>query len=368
MTGHIRRRGNGYELRWRVRGKLATTTFHGSKKDANAKLRDLLGLADQGVAPAKGTCAEWFDRWLLAIRNDVSPLTWRLYESNVRCIFKPAFGSLKLAELDMFTIRAAWAGLGDRLAPSSIRVAHSILSASLGYAVEGRLIAHNPCTGWRRGYGLPQKTDNDEVMALDREQVATLIEASRGTPLFAPVILALGLGARRGEISALRWNRVADNGRVSIREALKELKADDIRVGPPKGKKRRDVVLPTSYFALLREWRRIQAEQLLRLGKRVGSNDFICTDEAGRLMTPGRIGDHYRTLARRVGITLPFHFLRHTHASLLLEAGESVKVVQLRLGHTRPSMTLDVYGHRMPVDDEAEAKRLDDRLAGREPE
>ena len=368
MTGHIRERPKGsgsWELRYRVRGKIATTTVRGTKRDANRKLRELLSLADQGIAPDKGSCAEWFDRWLLAVRNEVSPVTLRLYKGSVERIFKPAFGHIKLAELDMFTIRAAWADLGDQLAPSSIRLMHRCLSACLSYAVEGKLIPHNPCANWRKGRGLPALHDAVDVPALSREQVAAILEEARGTPLFAPVILALGLGARRGEISALRWNRVAENGRVTIREALKELGARDIRVGPPKGKKRRDVVLPTSYLTMLREWRRVQAEQLLRLGKRVGPNDYICTDAIGRLMTPNRITGQYRNLAHRVGVELPFHFLRHTHASLLLDAGESVKTVQLRLGHAQASTTVDVYGHKLKVDDEAEAKRLDDRLAGR---
>jgi hypothetical protein len=155
-AGHIRARSGAWELRYRVKGKVATSTFRGSHRDAERKLRELLTLADKGIAPAKGSCDEWFDTYLKAIRNDVSPLTLRLYASVIKRVFKPAFGKIKLAELDMFTIRAAWADLGDRFAPSTIRLAHSCLSACLSYAVECKVIPHNPCANWRKGRGLPQ--------------------------------------------------------------------------------------------------------------------------------------------------------------------------------------------------------------------
>jgi integrase len=53
-----------------------------------------------------------------------------------------------------------------------------------------------------------------------------------------------------------------------------------------------------------------------------------------------------------------FHELRHTHASLLLQAGEHAKVVSERLGHSSVAFTLDTYGHLMPGMEEAERQNL----------
>jgi integrase len=50
--------------------------------------------------------------------------------------------------------------------------------------------------------------------------------------------------------------------------------------------------------------------------------------------------------------------LRHTHASLLLEAGEHAKVVSERLGHSSVAFTLDTYGHLMPGMEEGAAAKL----------
>jgi integrase len=158
------------------------------------------------------------------------------YTGTVDRIFRPAFGHIKLAELDMFTIRATWAELAERLAPASVRVAHRILSACLSYAVEGGLIPSNPCANWRKGRGLP-KMQYQEKPVLNLQQARDLIEAARKRDdLFAAVTLGLGLGLRRGEVCALKWSHIdMPFGIVTIAEALKELSASDIRTGPPKG-------------------------------------------------------------------------------------------------------------------------------------
>jgi integrase len=57
------------------------------------------------------------------------------------------------------------------------------------------------------------------------------------------------------------------------------------------------------------------------------------------------------------------HDLRHTYASLLIAAGESVKVVSERLGHTNAAMTLNVYSHLFPDSEDKTRKALDDAFA-----
>ena len=57
------------------------------------------------------------------------------------------------------------------------------------------------------------------------------------------------------------------------------------------------------------------------------------------------------------------HALRHAYASLLIAAGESVKVVSERLGHTNAAMTLNVYSHLFPDSEEKTRKAIDDAFA-----
>jgi integrase len=177
--------------------------------------------------------------------------------------------------------------------------------------------------------------------------------------MLAPVVLGLGLGARRGEIAALTWSRIGDDGVVTVAEALREISAADIRRGGTKTGKVRRVKLPAYALAELRAWKIEQAEQLFRLGIRQGPDTPVCTDPAGRPLSPTRISDSFRAVKKGLGLPITFHGLRHTSASVALAAGATIKEVQERLGNNRPSLTLDVYSHAIQgVADDA-AERLD---------
>src|SRR5262245_55100753 len=97
--GHIRPRSAGFELRWRCDGRIKTETFHGTRKAAEKRLRELHDLADRGIAPSRDTLAAWLDEWLRAIRAEVEPLTLKSYRTATENIFKPMLGDIRLAEL-----------------------------------------------------------------------------------------------------------------------------------------------------------------------------------------------------------------------------------------------------------------------------
>ena len=70
----------------------------------------------------------------------------------------------------------------------------------------------------------------------------------------------------------------------------------------------------------------------------------------------------YRALESAGVERIRFHDLRHTYASLLIEQGENIKYIQTQLGHSNPTMTLNVYAHLMkPVNQEA-ACRLENTI------
>ena len=58
-----------------------------------------------------------------------------------------------------------------------------------------------------------------------------------------------------------------------------------------------------------------------------------------------------------------FHNLRHTAASFMLNYGIPLLIVSRRLGHSKPSITLDVYGHLIPSRQEEAAELMDELLA-----
>ncbi|HSK96314.1 MAG TPA: site-specific integrase, partial [Euzebyales bacterium] len=102
-------------------------------------------------------------------------------------------------------------------------------------------------------------------------------------------------------------------------------------------------------------------------GRRRNALDLVFTDDVREALVPQRITHHFRRLVRRLDVpTIRLHDLRHTHATLLLQAGVPVKVVSERLGHSTVAMTLDVYAHVLPAIDRDAADRFAALLLGQD--
>lgn len=85
--------------------------------------------------------------------------------------------------------------------------------------------------------------------------------------------------------------------------------------------------------------------------------DKYCDDEfafAGIFGTPMHTSNfrlrYFLPIKKAANIVKPFtfHDLRHTHATILLQAGVNIKVIQERLGHESVTLTLDTYSHLFP--------------------
>jgi hypothetical protein len=145
------------------------------------------------------------------------------------------------------------------------------------------VIARNPADVFKRR--LP-KLERKEMAVLTPEQSAALLDETRPTPLYLPVMLALATGMRRGEILALRWRNVdLDRGLVRATESLEQVKGG-LRFNPPKSGRARVITLPSVAIEELRERKRAQAEQLLKLGIRQSGNTLVCARPDGQPTKP----------------------------------------------------------------------------------
>ena len=383
-AGHLRERpiGSG---RWELRvalgtdpltGKrrVATATFHGSKKQAKAELARLVAehAAGDNASPGKLTVAAWFSQWLAMIRPELSPLTVRGYEQCARLYLVPALGALPLGKLTAAHIQSLYSRLAEggrvdgkdgTLSAGTRRLIHKTLHSCLARALELQLISRNPALALRRR--LPRDERASEMVVLSPEQCNELVDAARGSELFAPILLAVATGCRRGEVCALAWRHVDfERGEVLIAESAREPTRGQVSIGKTKTGKSRRVSLPDSTIAELRSWKRQQAEQLLALGVRQAAETAVCTRPDGSRLRPDLLTEYFGDLARRLGMGVHFHSLRHTHATQLLAAGVHPKVMQERLGHSSAGFTLSVYSHVSERLKDDAAKRLEELLSG----
>ena len=129
-------------------------------------------------------------------------------------------------------------------------------------------------------------------------------------------------GLRRGEIAALRWRNVdLTAGQLAVVQSAEQTKAG-VRYKEPKSGRARTVALSATVVAELKAHRIAQAEELLKIGKRLSDDDFVVAQADGSPLQPHSLGQEWvRFLA---GSTLPrirFHDLRHAHATHLLASG-----------------------------------------------
>jgi integrase len=128
---------------------------------------------DAGKQTVRGYMVRWLDDF---VKADLAPRIYHNYKLQIREHIVPAFGTMKLSNLDTPNIQALYsAKLRDGLKPSSVRYIHAVLHRTLAKAVELRLIARNPAAS-----ADPPKVRKDEITPLDTEQTRTFLDASRG--------------------------------------------------------------------------------------------------------------------------------------------------------------------------------------------
>jgi integrase len=116
---------------------------------------------------------------------------------------------------------------------------------------------------------------------------------------------------------------------------------------------------------LLSEHKRRQAEERLKAGSVWQDQGLVSNTTVGGPLNISRLTrNHFKPALKRAGLSngVRLYDLRHTCATLLLQAVENLKVVSQRLGHSTITLTLDVYSHVLPDMQKAAAEKLDNLL------
>jgi integrase len=193
--------------------------------------------------------------------------------------------------------------------------------------------------------------DSTEMRFLSPGEVQSLADAV--PPRYRALILtAAYTGLRWGELVGLRAKRLdLAARRVTVTEALSEVRGDLTFKTPKTAASRRTVALPAPLVDVLADH--------LSAYPAVGNGLVFTQPEGGPIRrTNFRQRVWLAAVAETVGPPMRFHDLRHSHAAWLIAQGEHPKTIQSRLGHASIKTTLDTYGHLMPGMDEADADRL----------
>lgn len=296
--------------------------------------------------PARGrvTFGEYAVAWL-GSRTDLKPKTRHQYHSLLSLHILPTCGTVPLAKvtfegLAQWVTRLSLGGLG----PSGTRQSVFVMSAALDHAMRSGRIRSNPA----RGLGLPRIQRRDYVF-LTHEQLRDLAAEAGSWRVF---VLLLGYtGLRWGEATALRVCDIdLSRRRIDVHRAFSDV-GGRIVLGTPKSHQSRTVPVP-----------RFLAREIAAATAGKAADDLIFTMPGVSVL---RLSNWRRATfmpARRAaGVSDRFriHDLRHTAASLMIQAGYPPKWLQQILGHASITTTLDLYGHLYPADMDLYVDRLD---------
>ena len=324
-----------------------------SERDAKEKLVALQSDLQRGVpiVPEKETLAQFLARWLDDVDVTRTLTTARDYRQKLRDYVVPAIGYLKLAQIAPAHIAALYRQLlagngvkGKPLAHRTIDHVHRYLHAALQQALREGLIVRNPASAVT-----PPDVDEQEEVVLTKAEATRLLLVARDHPRGGPVLVMAGAGLRWGEVAGLRWRDVdIEAGRLRVGASLVWVTSPWF-LKEPKRRSRRIVDLPTWAIGALTAQQARQAEHRAAAGDAWTEHDFVFTTATGAPLHQSNYWrDVWRPLLKRAGLTdtgIKRHGLRHTHGTLLREAGVELDVLRDRLGHSAIGTTADTYGH-----------------------
>jgi integrase len=296
------------------------------------------------IERSRQTLGEYLKDWLAACRN-LRPNTARDYSVSIHNHISPRLGNARLQSVDRLQVRGLYRKLADSgLSEKTVHNVHICLHKALQDAVDDGLLRRNPA---EKAHATPKDRPQIETWSAD-ELAAFLSFAAQDRDLVL-YHLAAATGMRRGELLGLRWRDVdLDGARVSVRQQFTR-QGNGLGFGAPKSRKSiRSIDVDDETIVLLREQHERQRFDRRAWGPAYRSDlDLVFCRPGGSPEDPNVIGRRFVRRVRELPIVpaIGLHGLRHTHATLLLEAGVDVKTVSERLGHDNVQTTLELYGH-----------------------
>jgi integrase len=263
---------------------------------------------------------------------------------------------MALGDINRQFVREWAADLSVDLAPASVHKTVGVLRQVLAMAVNDNRLAMNPVDGIE----LPSVTEVEQRF-LTLDQLHHLATAAGAHKRLVYVLGTCGL--RFGEVAELRWRDLdLENLKVRISRSV-TLVEGVFEVGAPKNDKSRTVAVPAFVADQLGDLQRDDLQP--------GDPDgLVFPDSNGGYMRGSNVRRRWWSQAvaavqlfprittdaagkQPVVYDFKLHELRHTAASLAIQAGANIKALQNMLGHKSAGLTLDRYGHLYESDVEA---------------
>mgnify|MGYP002793503449 FL=1 len=325
-------------------------------RELEEKIRDLKNELNNNITDNKEFFGVFFKDWLYNTHmNDKKAATKERYDGIFRnYIDNSPIYYIKLKDLEPSHIQNYYNDLvSTGKSISVITNLHKLIAPCIRYAnISNRILKD-----FSKAIVLPKISQNinkgNDVIPFTLNEQLKFIEAIKGNDLEMLFITALDTGLRQGELFALTWNDIdLINKVIYVNKTFKRVKNTDTGeyeniIQTPKTKKSiRVVPLPAHLIDKLRQYEIQQKELRIKVANLYEDNNLIFCNCFGRYLDSGNVLKKFKKILKENDIPIrKFHDLRHTYATRLFELGEDPKTVQVLLGHSNISITLDTYTH-----------------------
>ena len=331
MRGSIQKKGNTYYAVIATNGK--RKWFKGGlKKEAQVILTDKLKEIDSGTYKEipKTTFNEFSNLWLNSYAEpSVKPSTLSGYTDTITRLLKPVFGQTYLTEITTGSLQKYVADRLKNVSGKTVCNEVMVIKLMFKHAYRWGYLKHNPAEYVER-----PRTTKPEIDILSPEAIEKLLSSSNGHYGIA-LITAIYTGMRAGELWGLQWGDIDwFSKQIHVRRSLWKRQFQT-----PKSKcSLRRIDMTDKLVRELKQW---------KLACPNNEHDVVFPSPEGKLSQHDNVVKRYFNQAlRKAGLRqVSFHSLRHSNASMRIQAGQNIKYIQSQMGHASINITLDIYGH-----------------------
>lgn len=334
-----------YQARWRDGRSWRSKTFD-AQHDAEDHLRQIGRSKRAGVYTPESrlTVADALQAYMDRGKHRWKANTWSTYGGVIRFHIEPYIGSIRIVELTPWKVQQ-WVDdlVRKGLSPSVIENARVIMNGACKDAMRLGVLTSNPVTGaslparQKRKYAVWSAVQARDVFAACADDIR----------MKTYYTVALTTAMRPGEIRALKWGDVdLDKARLRVERTITRNERGRQIIGTTtKTGQVRTIALPPSTVSVLRAWRAHQSERRLA-AHNWHVLDLVFDRGDGFILPQNTLARAHQRICGEANVPIiRLHDVRHTAATLLLEAGTHIKVVADLLGHSSVTITLDTYSH-----------------------
>ncbi|WP_079525681.1 site-specific integrase [Halobacillus hunanensis] len=326
------------------------------------------------------TFQEFTLEWLKTYRDTAKVSSVRNRQHNLDHLNR-FFGNKKIKDITRKQYQAMLASLHNAgYAFNTLDGIHATGRMVFRKAVEFNIIKDSPCDFAK----IPRKVETveevesskGEIKFMEKEELIRFLNAAKesGIDKDYPMFLTLAYsGLRVGELIALKWSDIdmyKKTLRVTKTYYNPNNRTKEYQLLTPKTKGSiRTLKMDAGVIEVLKRHKEHQDDLIDKMKNEYTQLDFVFAKEVQNLGYPEflkTVNTHMRRLLKISGIhkELTPHSLRHTHTSLLIEAGVGVKEIQQRLGHGDINTTMNIYAHITENMEEKASQKFSELMRG----